>query len=94
MRGHRHARPIREARLANAELTGATSTGNIKAVAPFHFGRDRYRLIWEVDDDFERVSVLRVDERGAQGTSIYSLPRPEARRRRRDRALSSGRPVT
>jgi mRNA-degrading endonuclease RelE of RelBE toxin-antitoxin system len=36
------------------------------------FWNDKYRIVWEVDDDLERVIIARVGPRGAQGTSIYA----------------------
>ncbi|MGI8945128.1 MAG: type II toxin-antitoxin system RelE family toxin [Thermoleophilaceae bacterium] len=42
-----------------------------------HVGRDRYRVIWEVDSEIQTVFVLRVGpkERRGGGT-IYDDPRP------------------
>jgi mRNA-degrading endonuclease RelE of RelBE toxin-antitoxin system len=42
-----------------------------------HMGRDRYRVIWEVDPEIKTVFVLRVGpkERPGKGT-IYQAPRP------------------
>jgi hypothetical protein len=42
-----------------------------------HFGRDRYRFVWECIDDVELVAVLRVGKRGAQGGSVYEAGRPD-----------------
>jgi len=43
-----------------------------------HFGRDRYRFVWEPDDEAKCLAVLRVGKRGAQAVSIYDLPRPSS----------------
>jgi mRNA-degrading endonuclease RelE of RelBE toxin-antitoxin system len=39
-----------------------------------HFGNDRWRMIWNVDDEAECIGVLRVGRRGAQSRSIYADP--------------------
>jgi mRNA-degrading endonuclease RelE of RelBE toxin-antitoxin system len=42
-----------------------------------HVGRDRYRVIWEVDIEIRVVYVLRVGpKRKATGGTIYDDPRP------------------
>jgi mRNA-degrading endonuclease RelE of RelBE toxin-antitoxin system len=48
-----------------------------KGCRALHFGRDAYRIIWEVHEDDEVVLILRVAGRfDPERTSIYDEPRP------------------
>ena len=62
---------------AAPELEGKPLKREWEGCRSKHFGRDRYRLVWEVDDERECIVVLRVAHRGAQGTPVYNKPRPE-----------------
>ena len=42
-----------------------------------HFWNDRYRLIWEVDEEIHVVVLLRVGPKRQGRTTIYEEPRPE-----------------
>jgi mRNA-degrading endonuclease RelE of RelBE toxin-antitoxin system len=45
-----------------------------------HIGRDRYRVIWEVDLEIQVVYVLRVGPKKRRGGgTIYDAPRPPRR---------------
>jgi mRNA-degrading endonuclease RelE of RelBE toxin-antitoxin system len=41
-----------------------------------HFGRDKYRVIWDVDDDDRVVGILRVGKKKLPHGTIYDEPRP------------------
>jgi mRNA-degrading endonuclease RelE of RelBE toxin-antitoxin system len=41
-----------------------------------HFGDDKHRLIWEVDDDRGAVIILRASKKKRAHGTIYDEPRP------------------
>lgn len=45
-----------------------------------HFGRDRYRLIWELNDERHAITVLLVGAKQQRRSTIYDRPRPDTAR--------------
>ena len=44
-----------------------------------HCASDKYRVIWELDDDGDVVIVLLIGKKKQLRGTIYDLPRPEMR---------------
>lgn len=57
---------------------GTPLGGRWEGAYAVHFANDKYRLIWEVEDEGEVIVVLRVGRKRHRRGTIYDLPRPES----------------
>lgn len=55
---------------------GVPLGGRWKGARAVHFGSDNYRLVWEVDEEREIVTVLIVGRKKRSHGTIYDRPRP------------------
>lgn len=62
----------------HADEIGYALTGEWEGCRAVHFADDKYRIVWEVDDDRGLVIALRVAQRFPRGRSLYDWPRPSS----------------
>lgn len=58
-------------------MIGTELSGRWAGARSEHFANDKYRLVWEPDDEAETVTILLVGPKKERQGTIYDRPRPD-----------------